>query len=772
VTLLVWLAASSLVWGAVLWGAAFALQSGNELSGRMRQWIWRGAAVLLIMPWLAVPVVRALAPDLSGSVAPPEEFSMAPVLADTPITVTALNMAATDLVERAEPVIAIPWIELIVALVVGGWLLRVVAAGRAVRHLAGIISKSRPGGGASLAIVARWSRMLGLKRAPELRMVSAHTSPFSTGLMNPLVCLPEGIEQSMHAQTLDLVVGHECIHVARGDGWRRPLERSIADIMWFNPFAWAIRRELDLARELACDEAVVAASSQRKAYARTLRVVAGMAAPLPASAPAASMSLSGGGRLLAMRMKRTLDAAARKPAKAAIAGAVMLAFVATPMAIAQAILIEAVQPQETPPAPPAPPAPQAPPSIAPPAAAPEPPAAPAPPSPVDAVAPVASPPAVSAIAPVAPSSPSPRLSPAPRVTPSAVVSPTPVTPVTPRAATAPVTPPTPTVTLPPVALALEPIQFTDGALKLEGAPSIVIAAPGRFTSRYGYRTDPFKQITAFHQGVDIAAPLGTAVHTPGPGVVTFAGTRGEYGRMVEVTLDSDHKVRFGHLNEIVVMQGEVLKAGDVVGTVGSSGPSNGAHLHLEILRNGEFLDPLKVQGLTLTTGPVATPLTLLATPSPLARPLSETSATAVTPLTPVTPAPPAPSEAQAGERTNRKTDLIDIDGKRVASLPLRYDIDGTWVIDNRNVLYRDTSRGHYLVTLNEACKQLDIRRRSFNFFPSWSLRLLASKTYEVRHDTGLGSGGATGQPCDVATIARIDDARANTLRDAAQWRAR
>jgi murein DD-endopeptidase MepM/ murein hydrolase activator NlpD len=289
---------------------------------------------------------------------------------------------------------------------------------------------------------------------------------------------------------------------------------------------------------------------------------------------------------------------------------------------------------------------------------------------------------------------------------------------------------------------LERIQLTGDASKLEGAPSTVIAAPGRFTSSYGYRTDPFKQTTVFHQGVDIAAPLGTAVHTPGPGVVSFAGTRAEYGRMVEVTLDNDTKVRFGHLNEIAVVQGEALKSADIIGTVGSSGPSSGAHLHLEVVRNGEILDPQKVQGLTLIAGPAAAP-----------------------------PTPPAPSETQAGEGANRKTDLIDIDGTSVDSLPLRYNVDGAWVIDNQNILFRDTSRGHYLVTLEVACKQLDNRGRGFNFFPSWSWQLLASKTYEVRHDSGLGSGGATGRPCGVARIARIDDARANTLRDAAQRRA-
>jgi murein DD-endopeptidase MepM/ murein hydrolase activator NlpD/beta-lactamase regulating signal transducer with metallopeptidase domain len=783
VTLLVWLAASSLIWGAVLWGAAIALQSGNDLSGRARQWIWRGAAVLLIMPWLAVPVVGALAPDLSGSVAPPAEFSMAPVLADAPVTVAAMNMAAVEMVERAEPAIVIPWIEILFAAVTGGWLLRLVAASRAARHLGRIISESRPGEGASLATLARWSRVLGLRRAPELRVVSASMSPFSTGVRKPLVCLPEGIEQTMHAQTLDLVVGHECIHVARGDGWRRPLERSIADIMWFNPFAWAIRRELDLARELACDEAVVAASSQRKAYARTLRVVAGMAAALPASAPAASMSLSGSGRLLAMRMKRTLDSAARRPAKAAIAGAVMLAFAATPMAIAQAILIEAVQPPDAPPAPPAP-------SVATPAQAPQPPVAPkapeyvqlspdgtvragfparvveiggneakgyrvklvqaskngagetcaakidgltrinvakdqvlgkgavigerngsgtlnvavscsdktdangwpigkadpppapptppAAPSPVPAVSPLSAPSPVRGVTPVA--TPSPRPLAAPRAArsaaPTVTLTPTPETPVTPRTGVTPVTPTTPTITpTPPVAPALERIQYTNGASeriisgivvegndsidaqtiinhvlvrpgealdqgklresvrslsatglfsdvrfqlrgaelvvrvtekgsvwKLEDAPSAVIAAPARFTSDYGYRTDPFSKETTFHEGVDIAAARGTPVRTPGAGVVTFAGPRGNYGNVVEVEFDENYRARFGHLNEISVEQGEALDAGDVVGTVGSSGRDGGAHLHFEIYRNGRSDDPRKVQGLTLITG--------------------------------------------------------------------------------------------------------------------------------------------------------------------------
>lgn len=129
-------------------------------------------------------------------------------------------------------------------------------------------------------------------------------SPFSFGVFRSTICLLEGLEDELSREALDLVVGHECLHVARGDGWRRPLERITADIIWFNPAAWLIRRELDVARELACDEGMVELSSARTAYGRTLRDVAELSAGLSYAAPAASMSLAGG-RNLMLRVRRT-----------------------------------------------------------------------------------------------------------------------------------------------------------------------------------------------------------------------------------------------------------------------------------------------------------------------------------------------------------------------------------------------------------------------------------------------------------------------------------
>lgn len=110
-----------------------------------------------------------------------------------------------------------------------------------------------------------------------------------------------------------------------------------------------------------------------------------------------------------------------------------------------------------------------------------------------------------------------------------------------------------------------------------------------------------------------------------------------------------------------------------------------------------------------------------------------------------------------------KTQLVALDGTSVESMKLRDgSIYSTWVIDKQNVLYRDEYRDYYLVTLREACAPLEIRQRPFAFHPGAPWRLKATSTYEVRPE-----GGA---PCEVARIAKIDDARASPLRHASLWR--
>lgn len=110
----------------------------------------------------------------------------------------------------------------------------------------------------------------------------------------------------------------------------------------------------------------------------------------------------------------------------------------------------------------------------------------------------------------------------------------------------------------------------------------------------------------------------------------------------------------------------------------------------------------------------------------------------------------------------RKTDLVAADGASVDLIVLRHVIDAGWVIDNQNLLYRDSSRDHYLVTLKGNCAPLDIRTRSFAFRPAPDGRLLATREYDVRPEAG--------PRCDVAKIAQLDEARGDAVRATASRR--
>ncbi len=354
-TILAWLAVSSLVWGALIWGVARVLQRSSDVSGRARQWIWRGATVLLVAPWIAAPLVAAFGWGLAPSDAVTASAATT-TLATLPVDEFTGEMLLDFTGAPAPAAIALDLTQMLLLVLAGGWIVRFVLAQYAAKSLLGIVAVSRPAEkGAATVALDGWAKRLGLRRAPRLRIVSEAVSPFSFGVFRPVICLPEGLADKLSREALNLVIGHECLHVARGDGWRRPLERIAADIMWFNPAAWMIRRELDVARELACDEGMVELSSARQAYARTLRDVAGFSAGLSHAAPAASMSLAGG-RSLMLRVKRTLGSAKRKPARAAVVAAVLMGLVGAPMAVAQVIMVI-----PAPPAPPAPPAAPAPP---------------------------------------------------------------------------------------------------------------------------------------------------------------------------------------------------------------------------------------------------------------------------------------------------------------------------------------------------------------------------------------------------------------------------
>jgi len=114
---------------------------------------------------------------------------------------------------------------------------------------------------------------------------------------------------------------------------------------------------------------------------------------------------------------------------------------------------------------------------------------------------------------------------------------------------------------------------------------------GYVSSSYGYRVHPIDGGKNLHRGVDIAAPQGTAVHAVQDGWVVSAGNAGDYGLCVVIEDNKGYQSRYAHCSSLSVTAGQEVKRGDVIAAVGSTGNSTGPHLHLEVMLNGEYLNP-------------------------------------------------------------------------------------------------------------------------------------------------------------------------------------
>lgn len=113
---------------------------------------------------------------------------------------------------------------------------------------------------------------------------------------------------------------------------------------------------------------------------------------------------------------------------------------------------------------------------------------------------------------------------------------------------------------------------------------------GHISSDYGYRYI-FGGLN-FHRGVDIPAPLGTAVHAAASGTVLFAGERGSYGNLVVIDHGNGFQTYYGHNSGFLVKTGDVVSKGQSIAAVGSTGRSTGPHCHFEVHLNGVLVDPL------------------------------------------------------------------------------------------------------------------------------------------------------------------------------------
>ena len=115
---------------------------------------------------------------------------------------------------------------------------------------------------------------------------------------------------------------------------------------------------------------------------------------------------------------------------------------------------------------------------------------------------------------------------------------------------------------------------------------------GWLSSYYGVRKDPFTGRPAMHKGIDFAGKAGDDVISTGAGVVTWSGDRYGYGKLVEIDHGNGLRTRYGHNAELTVEVGDVVTKGQTIAVVGNTGRSTGAHVHYEVLKNGQQIDPL------------------------------------------------------------------------------------------------------------------------------------------------------------------------------------
>ena len=144
-----------------------------------------------------------------------------------------------------------------------------------------------------------------------------------------------------------------------------------------------------------------------------------------------------------------------------------------------------------------------------------------------------------------------------------------------------------------VAMALDRFKAARDAAALAPIHRPITTASTRVSSIFGNRKDPFTGRLAFHSGIDFAAPEGTTVTSAGAGKVTFVGQMSGYGNAIEITHDGGIITRYGHLSAFLVKEGDAVSTGSPIGRVGSTGRSTGPHLHFEVRRSDNAVDPAR-----------------------------------------------------------------------------------------------------------------------------------------------------------------------------------
>jgi murein DD-endopeptidase MepM/ murein hydrolase activator NlpD len=151
---------------------------------------------------------------------------------------------------------------------------------------------------------------------------------------------------------------------------------------------------------------------------------------------------------------------------------------------------------------------------------------------------------------------------------------------------------------------VELMKWTDGKQVIwvngdgvggETSSAMHMPVSGRVTSGFGSRFHPILGMTRFHKGVDLRATAGTPITAAADGRVVSAGWHGGYGRQVAIAHSGGIETTYGHMSRIAASAGEIVRQGQVIGYVGSSGLSTGPHLHFEVLKNGRPVNPVSAK---------------------------------------------------------------------------------------------------------------------------------------------------------------------------------